>query len=78
MIHWVPNKIIEQELVDKYLYESKKNNHFTNNGPAVKFLEEKIRILLKVEDTKTVIVTNSGTGALHALGYGIELYNGKK
>ena len=78
MINWVANKNIDQELVNKYLHESKKNNHFTNNGPAVKLLEEKIRILLEIENNKSVIVTNSGTSALHALGYGIELYNGKK
>lgn len=77
MINWVPDKNIKQEIVDNYLSKSKINNQFTNYGPTVQTLEEKIKKLLKVDDTKTVIVTNSGTGALHALGYGIELFNKK-
>lgn len=78
MINWVPNKEINNELVNKYLLKCKKNNHFTNNGPLVQELEDKLKYILKIKDDKSIIVTNNGTSALHALGKGIELYHNKK
>ena len=78
MINWVPNKEINTQLVNKYLSLSIKNNQFTNGGPVVKFLENKIKNILKIDDNKSVILTNSGTGALHALADGIQLCNKQK
>ena len=78
MINWVPNKEINTQLVNEYISVSLKNNQFTNGGPIVKLLEDKLKNILKIDDTKSVILTNSGTGALHALADGIQLCNKQK
>jgi len=78
MINWVPNKEINTQLVNEYMSLSLKNNQFTNGGPIVKLLEDKLKNILKIDDNKSVILTNSGTGALHALGEGIQLFDKQK
>ena len=78
MINWIPNKEINTQLVNEYLSLSLKNNQFTNGGPVVKLLENKLKNILKIDDNKSVILTNSGTGALHALADGIQLCNKQK
>jgi len=77
MINWVPNKTIDNKLINKFISLSLNINQFTNYGPLVKILENKIKNILKITDDKSIIITNSGTSALHALGSGIELYHKK-
>ena len=78
MIKWVPNKEINKTKIDSLLQESIIQNQFTNYGPCVKLLENSIKDKLKIDDNKSVIAVNSGTGALHALASGIELFLNKK
>ena len=76
-INWIPNKKINKKTVDNLLNKSLENNHFTNNGPNVKLLEEVIRKKLQINDTKSVIVVTNGSIALHALSSSIEYYHKK-
>lgn len=71
-INWVPSKKINQQLVNQYMQDCIQTNHFTNYGPNVKRLEEKVRELLKINSGKSVICVNNATAALHVLCAGIQ------
>jgi len=77
-IEWVPDKKIDYKEVEYILKQSENLNKFTNYGPCVIKLENIIKDKLIIDDTKSIIAVNSGTGALHALVSGIELYLNKK
>jgi len=51
---------------NKYIQEANRSNIFTNYGYAVQLLEERARYMLKIDESKAIIATSSGTAALHA------------
>lgn len=76
-INWLPKKVINEKYVSELLQTSLELGQFTNNGPNVKRLEEKIKNLLQIED-KAVICVSNGSTALHALTAGIDIEYNKK
>ena len=64
MMNWVPKKTINTEKVNTLLKSSIESNKFTNYGPNVQLLEETIRTLLKIDDTRSVICVSNGTVAI--------------
>jgi dTDP-4-amino-4,6-dideoxygalactose transaminase len=78
MLHWVPKKNINPARVQELLQSSIVANQFTNNGPAVAELEKKVRTLLKIEDSKSVICVSNGTVALWAVVAAMEVYESKE
>jgi dTDP-4-amino-4,6-dideoxygalactose transaminase len=64
MIKYINKKEINWDNVKKYLAVSEKYNHYTNNGPVKRMLEEKLNDLLHYNN---VLCVNSGTSALHLL-----------
>ena len=73
-MNWISKKDIDNDIVNKLMTIPLKTNHFTNGGENVKLLEEFIKIKLKIDDNKCVIVVTNGSVALHALSSGIEYY----
>jgi hypothetical protein len=71
MINWIPFKNVNNELVNTLISKSLENNQFTNNGPNVKLLEQYIKDIFKIDNTKSVIVVTNGAVALHSLTVGI-------
>lgn len=78
MVSWVPKKQINYDEVKLLLEDSQKTNQFTNGGPNVKRLENTVRELLEIEDTKSVICVSNGTHALYAVVAAFELYDKKE
>jgi dTDP-4-amino-4,6-dideoxygalactose transaminase len=79
MINWLEPK---QERLDplialNYLAHSLATNKLTNGGPCVARLEDTLGMLLDVSSDRAVIVTSSGTSALHALVGAIMLERGE-
>src|SRR5207237_7734972 len=77
-IKWIPNKSINQDSVAKYLSNSIATGKFSNYGPNVILLEQKIRELLGIDASKAIIVVNSGTSALQSITAGIDMDCGKR
>jgi dTDP-4-amino-4,6-dideoxygalactose transaminase len=77
MVSWVPKKKIDHSLVEKLLSLSDAKNQYTNGGPVVALLESKVRALLKIDSTKSVVCVSNGTVALWAAVAAIELYERK-
>ena len=67
MIRWLNHKQIDHDRIRGILSESEEANHFTNFGPVSRKLEERLHKLLQIDINKSVVVTSSGTAALHAL-----------
>ena len=78
MIPYIQPKTFSQDSFNYYLQHAIETNHFTNYGWAAKLLEEKARELLKIDDSKAVIATSSGTGALAAIVQGIRRHTNNK
>lgn len=78
MIKWIPEKKIDNVIVQELLKESLDQNQFTNYGPNVKKLEHFIRDKFKVNTTKSIIVVSNGSVALHILSAAIEFHNKRK
>ena len=76
-INWVPTKTINQDRVQELLSECQSTNHFTNNGPVTKKLEDVVRQKLKVDDSKDIIIVSNGTVALLVAVAAIELSTNK-
>lgn len=74
-INWVPKKGINNLVVTEHLNESLKTNHFANNGPNVKFLENELYDLLKIDESKSIIVVSNGSVAIQVLTAAIEYDN---
>jgi dTDP-4-amino-4,6-dideoxygalactose transaminase len=64
---WVNKKKVNYDRLEELLSESENLNQFSNDGPMIKKLESRLHELLKLDDNKTIILTNSGTSALHAI-----------
>lgn len=75
MINWVPKKSINNESVQNMLNISLKTGQFTNYGPNVQLLEEKIRQYFEVDESKVVVVVNNGSTAIQVLAAAIEYKN---
>lgn len=74
-INWLASKKINWPQVQELLSKCEKTNQYTNIGPIIPLLEEFLRINLKINDDKAVIVTSNGTTALHALIGGINAFH---
>lgn len=77
-VEWINKKNIDYKRVEGLLYDSVASNQLSNGGPAVKKLEDLIKSILKIDDNKSIILTNNGTSALHALVSGLNAHNRKK
>lgn len=78
MINWISNKKINYEKVNSLLQKSLECNQFTNYGPNVRLLEDKIREILLIDEEKSIIVVNNGSTALQVLTSSIDYFNKKK
>lgn len=78
MLTWVPEKSIDNDIVQKYLQTSKDSKIFTNYGPNVRLLEELIREKFEVSNEKSVIVVNNGSIAINILAAAIDHKENKK
>lgn len=77
MVSWVPKKAVNTTIVNELLSLSSAKNQYTNGGPVVALLESKVRELLKIDDSKSVVCVSNGTVALWAAVAAIELYERK-
>jgi dTDP-4-amino-4,6-dideoxygalactose transaminase len=77
-INWVPNKKINNNIVDKLIINSLKDNQFANYGPNVQLLEKIIREKLQINNDKSVIAVTNGSVALHSLTSSIKYYHNKE
>jgi len=75
MIPFIIKKQLDSSKFTKYLITANTTNQFTNYGYAVQLLEKRARDMLKIDDSKAIIATSSGTSALDAILYGIEVYD---
>lgn len=73
-INWVNKKKIDWEAVMYYMDFSIKENQFSNDGPLQEILSNKLRLLLGINDDKSIVLTSSGTAALHALVSSFNMY----
>ena len=71
MIPFIQNKSFNYIKLNSYLNETQQTNQWSNYGPTVRLLEERARTFLEISDEKAIIATSNGTGALHALVFGI-------
>lgn len=71
MIPFIQNKKFLNDNFSDYLQKANETNQFSNYGWAVRHLEDAAREMLKIDDTKAVIATSSGTSALAAMIQGI-------
>ena len=76
-IEWVPRKSLNTTRVNELLEISLQKNHFTNGGPNVKLLEERIRECLDIDSKKSVVCVSNGTVALWAAVAALEVFNKK-
>ena len=67
MIPFTIKKQLDSDRFNEYLLTANTTNQFTNYGYAVQLLEERARTMLKIDDSKVVIATSSGTSALDAI-----------
>lgn len=76
MIKYIEDKQIDWDIVKNLLEKTKTINQWSNNGPVSLDLESWIEEYLQLKNYK-VVVTNSGTSALHALINMHEYISGK-
>jgi dTDP-4-amino-4,6-dideoxygalactose transaminase len=67
MINYIQKKRVNYGAVQEYLKFSKDQNHYTNNGPVKRLLEDKISDLISLPSGKRVLCASNGTTALHAI-----------
>lgn len=65
--NFIQSKNFDTESFLKYLKPAISSNQFTNNGHAVKLLEQRARQMLQITDNKAVVATCNGSVALHAI-----------
>ena len=78
MIPFILRKKLSQDNFHSYLLKAQETNHFTNYGWAVQELERRAREILKIDDSKAIIATSSGTTALHAMLWAIQRQDGQQ
>ena len=76
MISWVNKKNININDINTKILDCIETKHFTNNGKNVIELQQEIKKIFKIDNTKEVLLTCNGAMGLNALvaGYNI-LYN---
>ena len=57
MISWVNKKNINMNKINTKILECIETKHITNNGKNVIELQQEIKKLFKIEDTKEVLLT---------------------
>jgi dTDP-4-amino-4,6-dideoxygalactose transaminase len=77
MKQYVAHKKIDYLAFKEYLEPAHETNQFTNGGWAAKELEERAKDMLKIDNSKAVIATSSGTSALHAIIFAYQRHHGK-
>jgi dTDP-4-amino-4,6-dideoxygalactose transaminase len=77
MNKFILKKSFNLEAFDSYLKAARDTNQFTNYGMAVQLLEQRARIVLKIDDSKAIIATNNGSTALHAIIYAMSRQDNK-
>jgi dTDP-4-amino-4,6-dideoxygalactose transaminase len=78
MIHWVPYKNINKEIIHNNINECFITKHFTNNGKNVKDLQQKIKNIFKLDANKDVLMVCNGAMGLNALLGGLCILHNKK
>lgn len=79
MTSLIAKKSIDFNMTNNMLYHCSETNMFTNsNKQYVHKLEKYIHKNFKIDDTKAVICTMSGDGALHCLISAFNIYHNKK
>ena len=74
-IPWCFRKSFSMERIHLYLRPSLEKGHLTNDGPLQSVLQSKVKTL--VRSNRQVLLTSSGTSALHALAAGLDLRHGR-
>ena len=74
---FILKKYLDIDLFQKYLIPAQESNQFTNYGNAVRLLEDRAREMLKIDDSKAVIATSSGSSAISGIIYAIDRKEGK-
>ncbi len=64
IIKWICDKNVNNDFVNTKITECVKKNIFTNSGENVEFLQEYLKKILKIDNNKSVILTNNGSSAL--------------
>lgn len=77
-INWLNRKDYDLQLLDKFLSDTKRKNHYTNSGPLVFELESYLKEILRIDSSKDVFLTSNGTTALHAIVSAINLKHNKE
>ena len=75
MVEWVPRKPINATRVSELFIDSISTNQFTNYGPNVRRLEETVRTILKISESKAVVCVSNATHGLWAAIAAFELYS---
>lgn len=75
---WVPKKCIQYEYVQKCLMNCEKTKQFTNNYFYTQMLETKIKDLLQIDDSKSIICVVNGAAALMTIAISIDMEHKKK
>lgn len=66
MINYIQKKRVDFDAVQRYLDISKNANHYTNNGPVKRLLEDRLSEMIGLPEGKRVLCASNGTTALHA------------
>lgn len=72
---FISHKKINYSCFQEYLEPAHETNQFTNGGWAVGELELRARDMLKIDSSKAVIATSSGSSALHAIIFAMHRYH---
>lgn len=67
MNQFILRKKLNVKAFEKYIASAQENNQFSNYGVAVKTLESRARDMLKIDDSKAIIATSSGSSALNCI-----------
>lgn len=73
MISWINKKNLNLENINEKILDCIQTKHFTNNGKNVCQLQQNIKNMFKLDDSKEVLMTCNGAMGLNALiaGYNI-------
>jgi len=78
MIEWIPNKSINNKVVQKLLQKCQETKQFTNNGPNIKLLEKFIIEKFEIDASKSVIVVANASLAIQILTHAVSVFNNKE
>ena len=75
MTNFILKKSFNLDRFNYYLESAIQSNQFTNYGAAVQQLEQRAKTNLRIDDSKAVIATSSGSSALNAIVYAISRHD---